>query len=319
MFDKAPLWIHGGIQHSTETARAADWLALSGEEGVATATCLKVTALPTPGSSVRYAPGVAAILSRFSGAALQTYVGRNPTTDTVAISPTSSAGGRSDLIVVAVDDFNYVGSTPPDPNSAQLIDVRVIQNVPAGTTSAIGRSTRYPTAVALARIDLPPSTATITNAMITDLRKIARPRSRALAPIIRNATAGLAISNEGNYFTFPGNDPMVDIPSWATRATVEGRIESVRHVHPATVGHLRLKLGSIVSQHLRTFDESRLTDGGFDRKELTVTGDFAVPPSMAGTAQRVSCEGVRTGGTGYFATDSYTRVVYNIRFDEAIQ
>src|SRR5688572_17632017 len=102
-WDNAPWMIGGGVEHSVEVARLLAYIAGNGKEGIVRPTHLRVTQQGTPAASVRVLTGAAVILNRTAGADSQSYLGRMPSNDTVAITPTTAAA-RSDLIIGRVED-----------------------------------------------------------------------------------------------------------------------------------------------------------------------------------------------------------------------
>lgn len=222
--------------HSPEVARVLAYAATNGNEGIITASDLKVTATGTPSGSVQVAVGAGVIRNRAVGGSLQSYIGRMPTGDTVAVSPTTSSGKRSDLVVLQVEDPYMSGEpwqAPTDPTVGPYVFLRVIPNVPAGTTDLhnvsgyAGRS-----AITLARIDIPVSTATITNAMITDLRTLANPRETTVEYTDFGASVATLSATSGT--VFPPFQPTVPVPYWATYARITLTIAQVQAVTNST-------------------------------------------------------------------------------------
>ena len=84
------------------------------------------------------------------------------------------SGWRNDLIVARIDDPTYQGGSF-DPATFEAARFEVISGVPSDQKDVSGLGLSYP-AIPLARLNVPPSTGTITAAMITDLRKVALPR-----------------------------------------------------------------------------------------------------------------------------------------------
>lgn len=176
--EPVPWAIGGGAQMSATVARLLAYLGGGGEtEGVAAPTSCAVAAMPTPGASVRVAPGPYLIRNRALAGDYQDYVGMVRSQDVVNVTATSSAGPRSDLVVIRVENPFISGEpwqVPTDVANGPYVFTRVIENVPADTTSVHALNLGY-TAITLARIDIPASTATITDAMITDLRTVVNP------------------------------------------------------------------------------------------------------------------------------------------------
>lgn len=215
-------WAVQGAQSSARIARLQLQSATRSGNGVVESGDLEVRELEVPGTSVRVASGAAVILG--AEAAFQgSYYAHNVGQDTVPISPTGSGGGRSDLVILRVEDPNIDG-TPwtHDPTEDPVYHFRVIEGVsptatevPAGTTG-----------VALARIDIPPSTATITQGMITDVRQLANPRTQRILRVQRGGTLTSGEWDEAgniqepNFERWPQHEWTVTIPEWATQVQV---------------------------------------------------------------------------------------------------
>lgn len=228
--DPVPWFVGGGAQHSPEVARLLAYAATGGAEGIVSVGDLQVLPLSVPGQGVQVLPGAALIRQRGSDDTGQTYVARNASATTVSVTPTGSSGGRSDLVVVQVEDPTVAGEPwqdPADPKVGPYVFIRVIPNVPAGTTrlqDVSGYSTR--SAVTLARIDYPASTGTVTAAMIKDLRKVARPRQ--LTGKNMSFPTGSNPMPTGSYSGWPtGIGEQVDVPDWATKALVTANIGGI--------------------------------------------------------------------------------------------
>lgn len=189
MWDNIPWMLGGDVEHSVDSVRAAQYVAIGGREGVVGTSDLRVTQLPGLGAGVTVAPGALAVNARH--AAYETYSGRHLQAESVNVAPTGGAA-RSDLVIARVEDPYWDGSPwpNPDPNgdsplarqNAQYWRLRVLGGVPAGTKTVdelgLGNS-----AIALARIDLPVNTASVTQGMITDLRPSTNPA--AVEPVGR--------------------------------------------------------------------------------------------------------------------------------------
>lgn len=222
--DSVPWFVGGGAQHSPEVARTLAFAATGGKQGVISPGDLKVTPTSVPGNSVQVSVGSAVIPSRNATGRNQSYIARMNTADTAAIAATSSSGGRSDLVVIQIEDPWVSGEPwqdPSDPTVGPYVFTRVISNVPAGTTdlnNVSGYSGR--TAITLARIDIPASTGTITSSMITDLRSIANPRSERTV-VSGVLTGAERVLSTDTWQSFPVNNiSNVYVPTWATHAVV---------------------------------------------------------------------------------------------------
>lgn len=263
-----PYFVGNGVPHTAEAMRAALYNSTGGARGVTEPADLKISALPTPGSSVRAAPGGATIPSKYPGDSQQSYGPRNPTATDVPIASTG-ATARVDLVYLAIEDPFASGSTvtpPGDPAAGQYVFLRVAPNVPASTR----RLSDVPalagiTGVELARIAIPANTATITNAMITDLRLVANPRSRRSRPVTPAPGGALQSVTETSWIT---QTVELDVPEYATRAqgvvTVHGAIQrggGVQTFHRVQIGSTMSGTATQVDTDEDSVDTQRLSFG----------------------------------------------------------
>ena len=313
-WDSVPWFIGGGALHSPEVARLLAFSATSGAEGVVAPTDLKVTALGTPGGSVNVAIGAALVLNRSTGGAQQTYIGRNPSQDTVAIAPTAGAW-RYDLIVARVEDPFMVGTPWVDPTDVTVgpyVFTRVISNVGSTVTTVAELGLGY-SAVALARIAVPPSTAAITAGMITDLRTLVNPRSQRV--VLMGQPSAQADLTSATIVNFPATyTPTVAIPKWATRATVIAHFSGIDRITGNTVGFLWTYLGTAGSPPVG-YDVNGTADPS--RDTYLIAGTFDVS-AVGGTNQIVKIMGRRDGGPGAFRIYGQTTVVFDVDFTEGV-
>lgn len=214
-----------GLTIPMQIVRRGIWAGTNGNYGVVKPTDLKVQAMSTPGAGVVIARGGALILSTYTTASgSETYPFTNDAAYQLAIPATASSGGRTDYIIARIVDWNYNGTqAPTDLTTATGAKFDRV-------TSLTSVSDPY---VVLAKITIPASTATITNAMITDLRNLAVQQSKTnsvMNPIVAGdqgltlnstATAGEVFPNTSN--------TAIDIPTWATRAKITAYWTSVRY------------------------------------------------------------------------------------------
>lgn len=252
--DRTPWFVGNGAQHSPEVARLLAYAGTSGAEGIVGVTDMRVHAQSVPGASVRVLPGAALLLNRYAGGGQQSYVARNATQTSVDITATGSGGGRTDLIVARVLDPQYEGQPPVDPTDFDYARVEVVQGVPTGTVTAAQLNLGYP-AIALAKVTLPASTATVSQSMITDLREIANPRVKEL--VFPRATvtgdAGLVLNSRaafpaGEWFPNHGGQDNTgayhaDVPEWATRMQIRMEWLGVRYFPNAGYGQYWVSYG----------------------------------------------------------------------------
>src|SRR5690625_686801 len=94
-----------GYGYPAEAFRAEHYDATSGGNGVGSPTALKVQAQPAPDGTIRTNPGGATLRSTYAGHIGQSYHTYFGGSRTLPVSPTgSSAGGRTDLVVVQLCD-----------------------------------------------------------------------------------------------------------------------------------------------------------------------------------------------------------------------
>jgi hypothetical protein len=302
-------WFVENTSASEETLRLIVETAAAGGEGVIAPADLVVSALDLPGTAVQVGPGAMVAKRRAAGGGAQSYAARMPTAEQVPVEPTTADGPRSDLVVARVEDpyGGEVWPEPEDPTVGPYVFTRVISDVPTGTTSVqdIEPGT---TAVTLARIDVPAATAAITADMITDLRQIVRPRSRAS----RRYMAGAWATTPDDlgpvtdvWETFPlGATWPEQVPEWATHTAVHVSVTGL--LHPDAVearGQVRVALGAQVGAGMPYIAEHA------GRLALQVGAKFAHAPADRGEVLTVSVEGIGDAAfTGLLRADGGTAV-----------
>lgn len=289
-------FIGHGAQHSAEIMRLMPYMIFGAQEGVFTRTDCEVQALPTPGGAVNVMPGAAAILNRTPGYAMQMYLSRLPTAESVTVNPTDSAGPRSDLVVIRVEDPlpGTPWQLPGDPATDPYIFTRVIENVDPNTTSATQLGTSD-SMYALARIDIPASTATVTQDMIVDLRTVSNPLTGvggtfekqwtstlvpASASLVKSGTAGT------QFTTFPANATWsVPIPAWATE--VDTLVLTSPYMVNSSWGFARLQIAGSTPASTWIDDDTVPGQGG-ERTSIMITGTQPIPAEIRGTTATVN-------------------------------
>lgn len=331
-----------GVEHSSEVARSLAFMAVGGKAGIANVGDLRVSAKSTPTGKVNVAPGVAAIISRYPGGSNQAYIARNISQTEVTIKPTSSTGARTDLVVLRIQDLAFEGSTSGNVNDYDFTRLEVIQGVSNSIWSADELNLPYP-ALALARIRIPASTSAITQAMITDLRKVANPREQS--SVIYNAiTANENVGNNlklwsrtpyprGEWFPNvggPNNNGIyeVDVPSWATQMEIRAEWLSVRMAPKAGWGGVWMSFGpdaGVTSTNPTHYTQSvnwdAQEDGSVYRTNFILVDTKAVPYSFRGKPMKFVLRGNRidpSGGNypGEVGLDANSALAISFRFLE---
>ncbi|MDX2658356.1 hypothetical protein PV402_39920 [Streptomyces scabiei] len=284
------------------------------QQGVTTGLDLKVTALATPGAGVQVSDGSAVIAGKVSTVQGH-YSAYNIGSDTVAISATGGTG-RSDMLVLRVEDPDYEGTR--DPETDPIVFFEVVSNVSSSATTAPSGYSAIP----LARIDIPASTATITNAMIVDLRKVANPRRERLLETYYASDPLVEISGTSETWKTHPNLTMktLAIPAWAKSAKVVFTAAGIRLVDGNVFGGFRFMLGTEEAAQWVNIDDNQ---GSPARRihaltmaetiDLTTTTGAA----MRGTNQAFKARmRTRTTNAGKIGVDGATSFIIDVEFQE---
>lgn len=305
--DPVPWFIGGGAEHGPEVARMLAYAATSGSEGIVTATDLRVTALPTPGAAVRVYPGGAVMRNRYPGGANQSYTARSASATDVAIPATDSSGGATRYVIMRVDDPQYGGQAPDNVVSGPYVRYDVVNSI---------ENLAYP-AIAVAKINQPASTATITGPMIEDVRVLCNPRRLSYVEM-GIPTVGAQMTSSGG-LAYPSFRPEIAIPEWAGKVSIIATIASIASVGGNTYGVMAATLGGGGANQFRSADTNYDVDlaGVEARHTFVIGGKGTVPTALRGTTQPLGTEFRRIEGPGYLVTRRGTTVIYQVTFEEA--
>ena len=255
------------------------------------------------------------------------YFGYNVGDDLIGIAATGGSA-RSDMIVAKVEDPTVAGGGwSHNPATEPLVYTRVISGVAGGsTTPPAGIS-----AIPLARVDVPPSTSVITQAMIADLRYMLNARrDRQLYAV--NLTGGPydLPNSQTSLITWPTPASFsVPVPAWAVSARIIAQWLQVRSTWVAgsttgPFGTIQFKLGTLVSQSM-TIDSSTTSSSANPYRDTAICADtLAIPLAMRGTSQTFVMQGRGAGPTGaggasYWRMDGSSGYVVDIEWQEAPQ
>jgi hypothetical protein len=323
--DNVPWMVEGNVEHSTNVARLLAYAAFGGAEGVIGPSDLEVRELDVPGPEVQVLPGAGAILNRSVGAKYEAYAFRVPAARTVPIAATDSSGGRTDLIVARIEN-PYLNGEPwpmPDPNvegSAQdydYLNLVPIPNVgneaPKDTIQRLGYS-----AIPLAKVVIPVSTATITQAMLTDVRGLTQSRKASTFNIIA-PTQERRLAVSGDWVNWPPEANMsVDVPDWATHAKVRALVGGARFGPGNVYGELRIQFGIYANAFFSQNSTFNVDADNVDRTLMMAGAPaMSIPRDMRGTTQSIRIEGKKTGGTTDLWIDASSMVSLEIEFTQA--
>lgn len=280
-----------------------------GAEGITEGDDLKVTQRSTPGGGVTVADGSCVIKGRddaFQGH----YSAYNTGAYDVDIASTGGAG-RSDMLIVRVKDPEYIAGL--DPEVDQIVFFEVISNVSSSATAIPDGRTGIP----LARIDIPASTATITNAMITDLRKVANPRRDFYQFIQSPSSLSTDISGTSGTYSYFSTAAgwSVAIPDWATTAILTMAVGQIRYNTAAFFGGLRATFGASLTVQPVVLDDNQT---GVRRTTVVLGDTLTIPSGYRGTSQTLRFQACgSTGNAGKVGVDSSTTLMASIQFLEA--
>jgi hypothetical protein len=322
-FEGVPWAIGGGAEVPVEAGRLVAYAATGGADGVAVAGDLKVLPLAVAGPSVRVMKGACMMPSRAAGVDLQSYAVRNLSEEVVGITATGSGSGRSDMVIVRVEDSSVAGepwATPTNPVNGPYAFARVLQGVPSSAIVSNRAARDYLasqgfTAIPLAGVTLPASTGTITSGMITDLRNLARPQMWG-EPKYPAVPYPVTLSTVGTDTTWPGGGPTIDVPKWATHASVTVLIAGIRIAtgYPAN-GWLHVAATGYPT--VRTVGTQFTLDA--TPPVLMSAGEIPNIPLIAGKRVTFELRGYRNdtdGAVGALQTAQFTSIEYKITFFE---
>lgn len=338
-FDPVPWGVGGGALHTPEIFRVDAYLASDAGRGVLGPGDLKITQLGTPGASVQMAPGVALLPCRTSGYAYQSYIARAASSDTVGITATGAGAGRVDLVVARVEDPwlpTEPWADPVDPTVGPYVFLRVYSNVGAGsgtlpavvtdfTTAEAFLAAQGSSAIPLALVTLPASTATVLTAHITDLRRMGKPRKdRRLYTFnpggVVNLTSASFVDWSGSW--------SVDVPDWAVKAVIVARAGGARldrssvSVAGTATGQTRVRMGGssgapAVATQGCNYDLEATINNVVARFDVSAGDTITVPSALRGTTTTVAIQGLKSAGNKNLYVDTGSFVTVDIEFQEA--
>lgn len=299
-----------GATHSAQQFRMLVRDLANGAEGITQGDDLKVGQRSTPGGGVTVVDGSAVVRGRantFQGS----YAACNIGSVDVDIAATGGTG-RSDMVILRVEDPEYEGDLNPETD--QIAYFQVISNVSSSATAIPDGRTGIP----LARIDIPVSTSTITNAMITDLRKCANPRrSRVVATQSPSGlSTGIGSSTAPAYFSTAAGWN-ITVPDWATKAIVKIDVSPIRYDLGNFWGYLSATFGASLTVQSVTLDDNQ--GSGARRIPAIIADTLTLPSAYRGTTQllRVRAAAADTGQAARIYVDSGTTLVADVQFEEA--
>jgi hypothetical protein len=335
-------WALDGARTPASVARLAARAAVK-QSGIINPGDMKVLPLAVPGDGVRISSGGAVLENRYELDVNQAYVIEATSEEILGADDnfTGIVGNgttQSHLICVSIGDPQYTTAGHPwftevmksdlaaNPETAldfQYVRPWVIKNVPSTTVRVedLGAPPAYPI-YALARIDVPAGSGSITSGMIVDLRKVVNPRSEIAQWSVPISTPDtLSVPAAFTYETWPDNsESSVYVPKWATRVYVNAFIygftqgSDVQADAPARVA-MRKSDGTFVAATPQSvYYENKLGTN----KQIHIAGSIAIPAAQRGTTCKFSTEAslANTSMNTLLGTTTRTQVGITLRFVE---
>ncbi|WP_033819781.1 hypothetical protein [Kitasatospora sp. MBT63] len=302
-----PMMVNGG----THPARAFRMMVRDlarGSQGVTEGEDLKVRSTATPGAAVRVGDGSAIVRGATWGQG--SYTQYNVGDALVPIAPTGGTR-RSDLVLLRVEDPEYEGTR--NPATQDIGYFHVIPNVPANTTAPPPGMTGIP----LARIDLPPNCATVTDALITDLRSIANPRRQRQLQTINGFPYSQLPSQSGVWQDDwpPNGRVFTDVPAWATASNVTATLTGIR-VWGETYFGVRMKWGDWIGTEYQV-DTDTITY--VSRNSVMASDSPALAPYFRGRTQELRLQAGRyNNANGGGDVSGSTALIFDVEFIEGV-
>ncbi|MGW3827768.1 hypothetical protein ACWEAF_37250 [Streptomyces sp. NPDC005071] len=306
-----PMMVKGGT-HPARTMRMMIRDLSRGAQGVTEYNDLKVTPLTTPGAGVQVADGSGVVRGAAWGQG--SYTQYNVGSATVNIAPTG-ATGRTDMVVLRVLDPEYEGTL--NPASDDVGYFYVVSNVSATATQPPAGMTAIP----LARITQGPNSATITTAMITDLRTIANPRrDRQIYTASPTGDQTWVGNKDGTYVAWPPAARWnIAVPVWAVRARIVLTVSALQVMNGSAWGHAAFKLGSVQGQGVN-YDTGAYTSSDRSQRVNLISADtLTIPASLLGTTQSLQAlVALDNANAGVLQADVATTGIADVEFEEGV-
>nr|WSZ96823.1 hypothetical protein OH820_15180 [Streptomyces sp. NBC_00857] len=301
-----PMMVHGG-NHPARAMRLMIRDLARGRQGIVEAGDMKVRPLEAPGPGVRVGAGSALIHGArpWQGAYTQSNIG-----DAVVDIPPAGPFARTDLLVLRIEDPEFEGDR--DPVREDIGYFHLVQDVDRETTTV----PRGMTGIPLARVTLPRSTAAVTADMITDLRQLACPRTERTLHTVHPDNTEKVPADHGHWAAWPKDAAWdLDIPEWATTATIVITLSGLRAEAGSIYAELRTRLGERNALPTVVDDDGTTTR----RSTVTLADTFAVPPAYRGTHQNLTVQinQIDKYGDGDLSVAKGTTVTADIQFTES--
>lgn len=315
-----PIYVDEQALHRPSAIRLLSYGLTTGQEGVIGQTDCAVKQTGTPGNTIQIMPGAFNILAKHLGGSYESYAGKFNVAETSApISPTTSSGGRSDLVILRIENPFVQGSgswpVPADPVEGPYAFLRVIEGVPSTTwdhKQLTGMGGHTWSAITLGRIDRGASTGVVNQSAIRDLRSLASLGGTRTVYIENPPTEPPPIASSFYMQAraslgatgYPQNDNQhnwwyantqwqdwpsvagwdVPIPTWAREMDIDCQVFGAQNVVGDVFAEFRLNVagGSTLTSQVLAIDYVQQPA----RHSVPFSGTFAVPAEIRGKVVR---------------------------------
>jgi hypothetical protein len=335
-------WALDGARTPASIARLAARAAVK-ESGIINPGDMKVLQLSTPGDGVRISSGGAVLENRYEADVNQAYV-VEATSEEILDSDENFVGilgqgtTQHHLVCVTIGDPQYstsghpwftetmkndLAASPEDALDFQYTRAWVIKNVPAGTERVedLPSPPSFP-CYALARLEVPNGTGSITSGMIKDVRQVVNRRTKTHQTHVGVSTPDvLSVPAAFTYETWPDNSvTSVYVPEWATKVYIQGYIygfvqgSDLQVDSPMRVA-MRTSADAFIAANQQTV---YYTDEADDNKMVMLAGPISIPLANRGTTCKFSTEASysSTAMNERLGTTTRTSVSLTLRFVE---
>lgn len=295
-------WMVDGAEHTAEVGRLLAYAASGSNEGVIGIQDCAVVPSAIPDSNVHILSGAISALNRFPGGGQQSYMLRNVGDEVVALTPQGSSGVRYDLVAVIVEDPQYPGQpAPASVTDGPYLRSAVYEDVDPATRHLYEVDPDQ-TGYALALVKFDASDGTVTAADITDLRELLNPRTKTFKRLFNEVDQ----ANDGSVAPYkmptvltnwpPNASWTVEVPSWATKMQISGRVANLRVVDndfadnlSVSYGIARIELGTVLTANTEWMTSWNHSGPWFAATQMSyeIADTKDVPEAMQGTLQTV--------------------------------
>lgn len=303
----------GGAENSVELARVGAYTATLGATGITEPGDFRVTALPTPGAAVRATQGTGVIKSTYPGVFGQSYSVQEQSFSDIPVTATGSSGPAVKYVYVLIQDSQYGDQQPADVKNGPYNFYRVSTLLPVNQPYML-----------LAKINQPANTATITNAMITDMREVANPKSsdvwRPRPNVASDKEYVTATGADGEWFPNNGGEQTIYIPDWATRVQISATWSGVRYDSGKNAyGEMWVEFGPYLRPSTRQYSTQRFmydtaASANTYRTNWIAEDDKYIPAALRGTDQIFVMKARKTGPDKAASIDGMSGVSLKVRF-----